>query len=137
MLGNRKIIVDEWAEVWDLLKPHADGSFWQWPDTPDADAVYIVGRVVLRDRWADIVAWATEHPGQVVFSNPAEGSETIRIFLHKRRNKKSSGARCRTRTGTPARATDFKSVVSTIPPSRQPEIIGIVFQLKGQSFSTF
>ena len=30
MLGNHKIIVDEWAEVWDLLKPHADGSFWQW-----------------------------------------------------------------------------------------------------------
>ena len=85
MLGNRKIIVDEWAEVWDLLKPHADGSFWQWPDTPDADAVYIVGRVVLRDRWADIVAWATEHPGQVVFSNPAEGSETILLQLRRLR----------------------------------------------------
>jgi hypothetical protein len=27
MLGNRKIIVDEWAEVWDLLKPYADEQF--------------------------------------------------------------------------------------------------------------
>jgi hypothetical protein len=85
MLGNRKIIVDEWAEVWDLLKPHADGSFWQWPDTPNADAVYIVGRVVLRDRWADITAWADQHPGQVVFSNPAEGSETILLQLRRLR----------------------------------------------------
>jgi hypothetical protein len=27
------------------------------------------------------------------------------------------GARCQSRTGTPLRTTDFKSVVSTIPPS--------------------
>jgi hypothetical protein len=85
MLGQRKIIVDEWAEVWDLLKPYADDSFWQWPDTPDADAVYIVGRVVLRDWWADITAWADQHPGQVVFSNPAEGSETILLQLRRLR----------------------------------------------------
>ena len=24
MLGNCKIIVNEWAEIWDLIKPHAD-----------------------------------------------------------------------------------------------------------------
>ena len=48
MLGNRKIIVDEWAEVWDLLKHCADESFWQWPAELDPDAVYIVGRVVLK-----------------------------------------------------------------------------------------
>jgi len=29
MLGQHKIIVDEWAEVWDLLQPYADASFWQ------------------------------------------------------------------------------------------------------------
>jgi hypothetical protein len=85
MLGQRKIIVDEWAEVYDLLKPHADDSFWQWPDTPESDAVYIVGRVVLRDRWAQITAWADQHPGQVVFSNPAEGSETIKLQLQRLR----------------------------------------------------
>lgn len=83
MLGNRKIIVDEWAEVWDLLKPYADESFWQWPEQLDPDAVYIVGRVVLKENWELITAWATQHPGHVIFSNPAEGSETILLQLRR------------------------------------------------------
>ena len=83
MLGNRKIIVDEWAEVWDLLKTHADGSFWQWPAELDPEAIYIVGRVVLKENWAAITEWATKHPGHIVFSNPAEGSETILLQLRR------------------------------------------------------
>ena len=83
MLGNRKIIVDEWAEVWDLLKSSADGSFWQWPAEPDPDAVYIVGRVVLKENWVAITEWATKYPGHIVFSNPAEGSETILLQLRR------------------------------------------------------
>jgi hypothetical protein len=83
MLGNRKIIVDEWAEVWDLLKPYADGSFWQWPAEPDPEAVYIVGRVVLKENWVAITDWATQYPGHIVFSNPAEGSETILLQLRR------------------------------------------------------
>ena len=83
MLGNRKIIVDEWAEVWDLLKSCADGSFWQWPEQLDPDAVYIVGRVVLKENWVAITEWATKYPGHVIFSNPAEGSETILLQLRR------------------------------------------------------
>jgi len=83
MLGNRKIIVDEWAEVWDLLKSYADGSFWQWPEQLDPDVVYIVGRVVLKKNWQAVTEWATKYPGHVVFSNPAEGSETILLQLRR------------------------------------------------------
>jgi hypothetical protein len=83
MLGNHKIIVDEWAEVWDLLKPHADDSFWQWPAELDPDTVYIVGRVVLKENWQAITDWATQHPGRIIFSNPAEGSETILLQLRR------------------------------------------------------
>ena len=83
MLGNRKIIVDEWAEVWDLLKSCADSSFWQWPAQLDPDAVYIVGRVVLKENWQAITEWATKYPGHIVFSNPAEGSETILLQLRR------------------------------------------------------
>jgi hypothetical protein len=72
--------VDEWAEVWDLLKPYADGSFWQMPDLDPANT-YIVGRVVLKENWDLITDWATRYPGRVVFSNPAEGSETILLQL--------------------------------------------------------
>jgi len=85
MLGTHKLIVDEWAEVWDLLKLYADGSFWQWPDTFDPEARYIVGRVVLKDNWQTITDLATQYPGRIIFSNPAEGSETILLQLRRLR----------------------------------------------------
>ncbi len=85
MLGTHRIIVDEWAEVWDLLRPHADASFWQWPSTLDPEAIYIVGRVLLKQHWAEITQWATDHPGHIVFSNPAEGSETILLQMKRLR----------------------------------------------------
>ena len=85
MLGTHKLIVDEWAEVWDLLKPYADDSFWQWPDTFDPTARYIVGRVALKDNWQTITDLATRYPGCIVFSNPAEGSETVLLQLKRLR----------------------------------------------------
>ena len=85
MLGPHQIIVDEWAETWDLLRPYADDSFWQWPEQLDPAAVYIVGRVVLKENWQAIVDWADRHPGRIVFSNPAEGSETILLQLRRLR----------------------------------------------------
>jgi hypothetical protein len=85
MLGTHKLIVDEWAEVWDLLKPYADESFWQWPSTFDPTARYIVGRVVLKDQWQTITDLATQYPGRIIFSNPAEGSETIKLQLQRLR----------------------------------------------------
>ena len=84
MLGTHKLIVDEWAEVWDLLKPYADSSFWQLPSLDPAN-VYVVGRVILKDNWQTITDWATQHPGRIVFSNPAEGSETILLQLRRLR----------------------------------------------------
>jgi hypothetical protein len=85
MLGRHKIIVDEWAEVWDLLKPYADASFWQWPESFDPTARYIVGRVILKDNWYAITELADRYPGSIVFCNPAEGSDTIKLQLKRLR----------------------------------------------------
>jgi len=84
MLGTHKIIVDEWSEVWDLLKPYADESFWQLPDL-NPENIYIVGRLLLKENWTEITDWATEHPGRIVFCNPAEGSETVLLQLRRLR----------------------------------------------------
>jgi len=84
MLGTHKIIVDEWSEVWDLLKPYADESFWQLPDL-NPENIYIVGRLLLKNNWTAITTWATEHPGRIVFCNPAEGSETVLLQLRRLR----------------------------------------------------
>jgi hypothetical protein len=86
MLGTHKLVVDEWAETWDLLKLYADSSFWRWSDVDfDPACRYIVGRTVLKDNWASITALATQWPGRIVFSNPAEGSETIKLQLQRLR----------------------------------------------------
>ena len=86
MLGTHKLVVDEWAETWDLLKPYADASFWKWQDVDlDLDAVYIVGRVTLKENWISITEWANKHPGSIIFSNPAEGSQTILLQLQRLR----------------------------------------------------
>jgi hypothetical protein len=86
MLGQHKIIIDEWAEVVDLLDPYADGEFWSWADVDfDPACVYIVGRVVLKDNWQVITDLATQYPGRIVFCNPAEGSETILLQLRRLR----------------------------------------------------
>jgi len=85
MLGSHKIIVDTWAEVYDLLKPYADGEFWQWPAELDSNSVYIVGRVLLKQHWTEITEWATQYPGCIIFSNPAEGSETVLLQLKRLR----------------------------------------------------
>ena len=86
MLGQHKIIIDEWAEVVDLLDPYADGEFWTWADVDfDPNCKYIVGRVVLKDNWQQITDLATRYPGRIVFCNPAEGSETILLQLKRLR----------------------------------------------------
>jgi hypothetical protein len=86
MLGTHKLIVDEWAETWDLLKLYADSSFWRWLDVDfDPACRYIVGRTVLKDNWTNITALATQYPGCIIFSNPAEGSETIKLQLQRLR----------------------------------------------------
>jgi hypothetical protein len=81
MLGPHKLIVDEWAEVWDLLEPYADASFWQWPDSFDPTAFYVVGRVVFGENRNTIIELAQRYPGRIIFSNPAEGSQTILMQL--------------------------------------------------------
>lgn len=86
MLGQHKIVCDEWAEVWDLLKPYADDSFWQWSDVEfDPHKVYIVGRNIIKQHWSDITELAARYPGRIVFCNPAEGSQTILLQLQRLR----------------------------------------------------
>lgn len=86
MLGTHDIVVDEWAEVWDLLKPYAAESFWDWKSVVfDPNKFYIVGRVVLKENWQLITDLARQHPGRIVFCNPAEGSATIKLQLSRLR----------------------------------------------------
>jgi hypothetical protein len=86
MLGQYKLVVDEWAEVFDLLRPYADETFWRWSDVSfDASKVYVIGRTVLKENWDSIMSLVDLHPGRIVFCNPAEGSQTAILQLKRLR----------------------------------------------------
>jgi hypothetical protein len=86
MLGNRRLVIDQWAEVYDLLSPYADETFWQWTDVEfDPGAIYVVGRLIVKENWQSIRNLCEQYPGAIVFCNPAEGSETIKLQLRRLR----------------------------------------------------
>ena len=82
MLGNRKLILDTHCEIYSMIKDHADGIFWDFRDHVNkkqlvAGAVYVIGREQMRKNSAQIRDLVVSNTVDVVFSNPAEGSETI------------------------------------------------------------
>lgn len=86
MLGPYRLVIDTWAEVYDLLKPYADEEFWQFGDIIfDPTKFYIIGRLQLKENWALVTQLADQHPGRIIFCNPAEGSETIILQLKRLR----------------------------------------------------
>lgn len=78
MQKNFKLVVDNFCEVFDLLEPIADDSFWDFNQHNFVPgAVYVVGRGEFgkhRHRFKEIASTGQAH---VIFSNPAEGSETL------------------------------------------------------------
>lgn len=78
MLNNHKLIIDTQCEVYELLKPWADGEFWDMKQhTIVPGAFYMIGRLQFENNIELIRNIATSGIARVVLSNPAEGSETI------------------------------------------------------------
>lgn len=79
MIGNRKLVLDTWCEVYNLLEPWCDDIFWQFDQHEiQKDAIYLIGREqynLNRDCIRELVE--TDYI-RVVLSNPAEGSDTMR-----------------------------------------------------------
>jgi len=86
MLGKHRIILDQWSEVYDLLRDYADQEFWRFADVDfDPEAITIIGRVQLKENYYRICDLAERYPGRVMFCNPAEGSQTILLQLRRLR----------------------------------------------------
>jgi hypothetical protein len=83
MLGNRKLILDTFCEVYDLLTPWADDSFWNFRNHYDdgkliPGAVYLIGRAQMNLNRELIRNLVESNTIRVILSNPAEGSSTLR-----------------------------------------------------------
>jgi hypothetical protein len=78
MLGKRKLILDNFCEVHDLLTPWMDQDIWDfanWELFPGA--IYLISRKELFANLDRIREIAEKDLAKIVISNPAEGSETM------------------------------------------------------------
>lgn len=86
MLGNRKLILDIFCEVFDLLKPWCDEEFFDLDEHKLVpNAIYIIGRTRFKNYQHKIRQWVESGLVKVILSNPAEGSETLKwqcISMH-------------------------------------------------------
>lgn len=86
MLGKHRVVIDQWSEVYDLLRDHADEEFWRFAELEfDPTAITIIGRVQLKENYYRVCDLAKRYPGRIMFCNPAEGSQTILLQLRRLR----------------------------------------------------
>ena len=82
MLGNRKLILDTFCEVYELLKPWADGEFWNFKDHEVVSgAIYLIGRAQFNLNIPHIRELAEAGVILPILSNPMEGSDTLRCHF--------------------------------------------------------
>ena len=84
MLGKHRIVIDQWSEVYDLLRDYADEEFWRFSELEfDPTAITIIGRTQLKENYYLICDLAERYPGRIMFCNPAEGSQTILLQIRR------------------------------------------------------
>jgi hypothetical protein len=73
-----KLIVDTFAEVYNLLKPWTSAYFWDFATVnPELGATYIVGRRQLIDNQQKVMDMANSGQYTMIFNNSAEGAWTL------------------------------------------------------------
>lgn len=84
MLGKRKLVLDTFCEVYDLIKDFADGEFWEF-DQHDVvpGSLYIIGSQQFFKHKDKIVPLVEQNVIRAALSNPAEGSSTIKWKVHR------------------------------------------------------
>lgn len=79
MLGNRKLVLDTFSEVYDLLTPWADAEFWRFENHEIIPgAIYLIGREQFNLNIPRIRQLAKSGTILPVLSNPMEGSDTMK-----------------------------------------------------------
>ena len=78
MLGNRRLVLDSFCEIGDLLKPWANEIFWDFTQlTIIPGSIYVFGRNTFFTHINAIRQLVLSGEATVVFSNPHEGSWTM------------------------------------------------------------
>jgi hypothetical protein len=78
MPDNPRLVIDTMSEVYDLLKPYANETFWDFSTVElRTGSVYVIGRQHLMDHAQRIRAASETGQYTMVFANSAEGSWTL------------------------------------------------------------
>ena len=79
MLGNCKLVLDTFCEVYNELNPYADSEFWSFAQHEiSLGAVYVVGRQQFSENIPLLKKLATNNTIKIILRNPAEGSDTLK-----------------------------------------------------------
>jgi hypothetical protein len=82
MLGNRRLVLDNFSEVVDLLYPMADECFYDFgPVNPQPNSIYVIGRQQMINHPAKIRNMAESGQYTMIFGNSAEGAWTLETQL--------------------------------------------------------
>lgn len=82
MLGNRSLVLDNFSEVVEVLRPWADDFFYDFGKVePVPDTVYVIGRQQMIDHPAKIRDMAMSGHYTMIFGNSAEGAWTLETQL--------------------------------------------------------
>jgi hypothetical protein len=82
MLENRRLVIDNFSEVADLLKPFADEVFYDFGQVePIQNSVYVIGRQQMIDHPVKIRDMANFGQYIMIFGNSAEGAWTLETQL--------------------------------------------------------
>lgn len=82
MIGRRKLVVDTFSEISDLIEPITDAVFWDFASHAKSQdfepgAIYVIGRQQVKLNAALIRQLIKQAQIRVIFSNPHEGSDTL------------------------------------------------------------
>lgn len=83
MLNGIKLVADTFSEIYEYIKPWCDDYFWDFREhlqggRLQSGACYVIGRNQMRMYWQEIRSRVEQGEIQVIFSNPSEGSDTMR-----------------------------------------------------------
>lgn len=80
MLGNHKLVLDTFCEVYDQLQHLADDEFFDFSQHRLIEgAIYFIGRAQANHNRERLLEIIEKNLAKVVYSNPAEGSETLYV----------------------------------------------------------
>lgn len=83
MLGNRKLVLNCFCEIYNLIKPYADEEFWDFNNCEIIPgAIYIFGRQQFAEHKKQIQELVANKTIIVILCNPAEGSQSMLWIYH-------------------------------------------------------